>query len=368
MKQNKLDKIIISGDPVTRGRQYGSKAKRLIEKGLGFYQSAFLELCGFEWTKALDFSKTFLPGIKDHDDTIIDEIKGMAEGSGRSFEEILTLNIRSEIIYGMKKSTEGCTAFCVLPEITAEHHTILAQNWDYKPWASDSGMMLQINQKDGPDILTFVEAGQFARMGMNSAGHGICNNYIQCDEDGKGSLSDGLSTTFIRRKALSEEHYHSLIAAIIHTRRTFSCNYLVATSMAGGDAINIEATPETYYFLYPENGIVTHSNHFKGAGPGNYGIKRPGLENSIYRDRRVERHLRKKTGQIKIEDAQDALRDHFGFPYSVCRHPDPKKPLNAQWQSNISIIMDLTAKEMWVSNGPPCENAYFQYTFDNRKG
>jgi isopenicillin-N N-acyltransferase-like protein len=366
MGQRKYEKIVVSGDPYTRGKQYGQKAKDLIEKSLGFYNSAFLELCGVEWSKALDFSKTFLTRIKDYDETLIDEIKGMAEGSSRTFEEILTINTRSEIIYGMRRSEEGCTAFCALPEITAENRTILAQNWDYKPWAAENGLLLQINQKDGPDILTYVEAGQFARMGMNSAGVGICNNYIQCEADGKDLGSAGIPTTFIRRKALSQENYYEVLGAIVHTPRSFSANYLVATAEGEGDAINIEATPETVYFIFPENGLVTHSNHFKGAGPGYYGVIRVGLENSIYRDRRVEKILKKKDREIGIEDAKEALSDHFGYPYSVCRHPDPQKSLNAQWRSNISVIMDLSSRVMWLAGGPPCENDYVRHTFDGQ--
>ena len=65
-------------------------------------------------------------------------------------------------------------------------------------------MLLQINQKNGPDILTLVEAGQLARMGMNSCGIGFCNNFIQCACDGTG-MEKGIPTTIIRRKALMQE-------------------------------------------------------------------------------------------------------------------------------------------------------------------
>lgn len=292
----KLGKIIISGDPHSRGLQYGRKAKKFIEKGIEIYHSVFLEL-GITWDKAIGFSKSFVKRIKAYDEEITDEIRSIGEGSGRTFEEILTINLRTEILFGLKQSGEECTSFCALPEITRGKKTLVAQNWDYKPWSRETMLLLQIRQGEGPDVLTLVEAGQLARMGMNSAGHGICNNFIQCEADGK-NMGIGIPTTIIRRKALGQEKYYDVIGTIIHTPCSFSANYLVATSEGDGDSISIEATPEKAYFLFPEDGMIVHSNHFKGAGPSYVGILRSGVENSLYRDRRVERLLRKKEGRI----------------------------------------------------------------------
>lgn len=365
MEKKKLRKVIISGDPYSRGIQYGEKARDLIQKGIEIYHRAFFEAAGVGWEKVIDLARSFVPGIKNYDETLIEEMKGMAKGSGFGFEEILAINIRTEILFGLKqvRAKEGCTSFCALPEITAEKNTLLAQNWDYKPFAGETVMVLQVNQKGAPDILTIVEAGQFARMGMNSAGHGFCNNFIQCESDGK-NMEKGIPTPFIRRKALGQEKYYEVTGKIIHSARSFSANYLVATAEGDGDAINIEATPDTAYFLFPQNGLVVHSNHIKGAGPGYYGIMRVGIENSIYRDRRAEALLKKRVGHINVESARETLRDHFGHPYSICRHPDEKKEGVDQWRTNASVIMDLSAKVLWVAGGPPCQTIYSRYTFD----
>ena len=361
--QGKFKKIVITGDPHSRGIQYGKKAKPLIEKAIGIYQKVFLEESGVAWEKAIDFSKRFTKGVKNYDEGMVEEVRGIAEGAGRSFEEILTVNLRTEILNGLKQSQEGCTSFCALPEITRERKILLAQNWDYKPWAAETMLLLQIHCRKGPDILTIVEAGQLARFGMNSAGIGICNNFIQCETDGK-NMEKGVPTTFIRRKALGHEKYYDVLGTILHTPRSFSANYLIATAEGDGDAINIEATPETAYFLFPKEGLVTHSNHFKGAGPGYVGIMRRGIENSIYRDRRAEQLLRKKNGKIGAREMMEVLKDHFGHPRSICRHTDGKKAWKDQWRTNASVIMDLKSKVLWLTIGPPCEHAYQRFTFD----
>jgi hypothetical protein len=122
-----------------------------------------------------------------------------------------------------------------------------------------------VNQEKGPDILTLVEAGQLARMGMNSAGLGICNNYIECEADGM-NMGKGIPTTLIRRRALNHETYREIVGTITHTPRSFSGTYLVATAEGEGDATDIEATPETVYYLFPKDGLIVHS-YIIGAGP-----------------------------------------------------------------------------------------------------
>lgn len=365
-RERNMKKIVISGDPLSRGTQYGAKARKLIEKSIGSYQGHFLKSSGVTWKEALRFSKTFLRRIKHFDETMADEIRGIAKGSGRTFEEILVLNLRTEILHGLQQPGEGCTSLAVLPELTVGGKTLLAQNWDYLPWVAETMLLLQIDMREGPHVLTLVEAGQLARMGMNSQGHGICNNFILCEHDGK-KMDQGVPTTFIRRKALSQEKYFDVLGTILHTPRSFSANYLIATSEDKGDAINIEATPEKVYLLFPEDGWITHSNHFKGAGPGEIGMMWRGVENSIYRDRRAGQLLPGGPRKIGVKDIITVLQDHFGYPRSICRHPDEKEAEKDRWRTNASVIMDLNSKTLWLAAGPPCQQKYHRYGFDHEE-
>src|SRR5439155_1464308 len=54
----------------------------------------------------------------------------------------------------------------------------------------------------------------------------------------------------------------------------------------------------------------------------------------------------------------DALRDHFGFPNSLCKHDDQRLGTGDRYHTVASSIVDLTAGEYWISAGPPCENDY----------
>ena len=53
---------------------------------------------------------------------------------------------------------------------------------------------------------------------------------------------------------------------------------------------------------------------------------------------------------------QAILRDHDGRPNSVCRHVDPTR--DAAYETVTSAILDLDRREMWLTEGPPCQAEY----------
>lgn len=56
-----------------------------------------------------------------------EEIQGVAAGAGVTYEDILALNVRTEIAFGA--FNDGCTAL----SWKGEGKSILAQNWDWNP-------------------------------------------------------------------------------------------------------------------------------------------------------------------------------------------------------------------------------------------
>lgn len=55
---------------------------------------------------------------------LVKEMRGVAGGAGVDFEDILALNVRTEIAYGM--FSDGCTAF----SWKVGEASFIAQNWD----------------------------------------------------------------------------------------------------------------------------------------------------------------------------------------------------------------------------------------------
>ena len=78
---------------------------------------------------------------------------------------------------------------------------IHAQNWDWKAECAETAVVLRIRRDDGPDILTFTEAGGLARSSLNAAGVAITANYLESDCDRQEM---GVPLVFLRRKVPSK--------------------------------------------------------------------------------------------------------------------------------------------------------------------
>ena len=106
-------------------------------------------------------------------------MEGVAVGAGVDFEDILTLNARSEIALTGRKDiafADGCTAIAVTPP--ASQDTIIGQNWDGKGSQIDSLLLLNIEQSDKPNITMVTEGGIIGKVGFNSAGVAVCLNAL----------------------------------------------------------------------------------------------------------------------------------------------------------------------------------------------
>ena len=116
-------------------------------------------------------------------------MQGIAKGASLSLSEIIMINARTEIMQLAERwifvdqNMDGCTGAIIMPKLSANNEIIHGQNWDWKQECIDNGIVLRILRDNGPDVLTFTEAGALARSGLNSSGISITANYLKCDRD-----------------------------------------------------------------------------------------------------------------------------------------------------------------------------------------
>ena len=125
-----------------------------------------------------------------------------------------------------------------------------------------------------------------------------------------------------------------------------------------GEAIDAECAPADTFFLHPVGGILTHTNHFLSPS---FRIKDSGkslLPDTVIRNHRASRLFREKCGELELETIKGVLKDHFGFPDSICRHRDPRLDPREQWETLTSLIVDLSTGELHYTTGPPCLHPY----------
>lgn len=344
--------IEISGSPRERGRQYGEQAKGRILRGIEHY-SAQLEGNRLGWADIQAIVASFEPSIAAFEASYLDEMKGIAEGAGVDMAAVVLLNARTEILKlairqqrglppiemvgaELELDPDGCTGLAVLPEAAAAGRVIHAQNWDWKAECAETAVVLRVLRDDGPDLLTFTEAGGLARSGFNAAGISITANYLESDRDYRQL---GVPLALLRRKALEQSQLALAMRIIYATPKSASNNVMVA--QAHGVVIDFECAPDETFQIHAERGLLVHANHFQSAVALSK-LKDTGVQStpdSLYRDLRVRALLEPHIGAITRGEVKNALLDDFETPWSVCRPP------RTNTSSNLSATVAMVVME-----------------------
>ena len=290
--------IDLSGSPRERGRSHGKAAADRLRRGARMYAESLLK-SGVDWKELERRAEAMVPAIEKFDPAYVEEMRGIAEGAGEPFAAVMLMNARTEMVaaarrqHAAKHFPDGCTAALALPEASADGVLLHGQNWDWRAECAETGVVLRIRSDDGPDILTFTEAGGLARSGLNSAGIGLTANALECDRDYQRGA--GVPLPFIRRKVLESAHLAQAVQTIVATPKPGS-NHM-AVSHCGGEAFGFECAPDETFWLAPERGLYVHANHWI-AESARAKVKDTGLAEtpcSIYRDKRVREQLARRS-------------------------------------------------------------------------
>ena len=349
----------LKGTPREIGRQHGEHVRELVHSNLGFYMDLWQHMGGVGRNKILADAESFVPFIEHYDVDLVEEMRGLAEGAKLELCEVAALNARTELTFSClpnslkDSSAGGCTSFGLLPEVTESGHLLIGQNWDWRAEAIGTSVVLQIEQANKPSIVMHAEAGTIGHRGLNSAGLGVCINYIRSELDG---FKPGLPFLIKLRGILNSARMSDALKMLMTYVGPNSMNMLIAQQ--GGEIVDVENLPNDLLFVYPTDGIVTHANHFESPMLRVRDTGKSTLPDTIYRSRRLRRLLSARSGRLNVETIREAVTDHFSYPDSICRHPDERYPGVDQWQTLSSILLDLTELTLRYTDGPPCANPY----------
>ncbi|MBI1262150.1 MAG: acyl-CoA--6-aminopenicillanic acid acyltransferase [Rhizobiales bacterium] len=360
--------IDVSGKPYERGRQHGMLAAARIRKGAGHYaaQIAGLNLSSSELKTLI---RDYLPVIESFDASYIEEMQGIAQGAEVAFEDVVLLNARTEILKlaerpDLKKKfddavePDGCTAALVMPKGTRNGEIIHAHNWDWKMEAAETCIILRVRNEDGPDYITYTEAGALGRFGFNSTGVAITANYLESDRD---YTQIGVPLALIRRKVLEQQHLALALRAVYVTPKSGSNNIIV--SHPENIAINMECAPDETFLVAAEDDILAHSNHWLSPVALTK-LRDTGLASvpcSLYRHQRIRDLLTPRLGDITVDDVKSALLDKFAEPWSVCRPPRASL-INNLTATVATIVMQPAKGIMEVAMLPALEPTFVEYS------
>jgi isopenicillin-N N-acyltransferase like protein len=362
--------IDLAGSPHDRGIQYGRQAAPEIARSVGHYGAQAAAL-GLDHPRLAQIVREYLPVLESFDPRQIEEMRGIAAGAEVSFEQIVLVNARTELLQFARhpalleslkaREPDGCTGVVVRPQATRDKQLIHAHNWDWKVECAESCVILRIHNENGPDILTFTEAGALARFGFNARGICITANGLDCDRDYRRA---GVPLALIRRKVLEQAHL-ALALRIAYCTPKSGSNNLIISHAASGLVYDFECAPDETFMVEPQNGVLVHANHWLSpvALAKLQECAMADAPSTFYRDLRAREALAAKAGDVTLEDVTAVMLDDFETPWSICYPPRPSSPTDASTYATVAtLLMRPILGEMRIAMLPALDKHFTHYT------
>jgi isopenicillin-N N-acyltransferase-like protein len=354
-----VERIEIEGDAYERGRQYGARVAPAIRQNVRAYLRLVEFHAGLAPEAAWAAAETFGPILEAHAPDLLLEMRGIADGADCELLDVVLINARSELMGTMGE----CTALAAGPAATGRRQVLLGQNWDWFTAVEAEPVLLHIRgtRAGEPDILTLCEAGQVGKIGLNSAGLGVCLNFMSHADRGQG-----VPVHVILRQMLGCAHLGDAIREVYRVPRGGAANVLLAH--AQGEILDLELTPRSVDFLYAKGDRLVHANHFESAHlrGGDTGLATS--RSTLARAARARRLLADAAGGVSLDTYHAILSDHAHGPYAICRHADENEPILQQSATRASAVMDLSTRTMYLTSGQPCRQDYEAITFKHAGG
>lgn len=362
-----LPVVRVSGSAYEQGAQHGRALKERIKHNVAVYFDRFRTETRLDRDEVIARANDYGLMIARQNADYHAGMQGIADGSGARIDEIVALNVRYEILYYQfgvlaiaeaasrpdRPEPDGCTAFAIQPSASANGNLLVGQNWDWIPQVK--GAVIHTTDADGLETLCFTEAGIFGgKIGFNSAGVALAINGMTTTDDDWSKLSKPFHVRCY--EILRSRAFDAATSVVTADGRACSTNFLIAQTP--DRVVDIEASPDKINLLHCENDCLVHTNHF--VDPAGLGVVEPPSERRPYSRLRRERltELLNSQRPVAIADVQEYLTDHREHPYSICRHENWNEPPSEHYITVTAVVMDVPARAMYLTDGPPCVNEY----------
>ncbi|TDP91472.1 isopenicillin-N N-acyltransferase-like protein [Leucobacter luti] len=370
----------VSGDAATRSHQYGALARTEVQRTRAGYERAFAAK-GVRWEDAVEYAMGFVPAIEQYFPELLTELRGIADGSGVSFADVVTMNCRTEVLWragvtraanvaaaaGVSLGLRGeCSGFALEPDRTEIGRVLVGQNWDWLETLADGVIVLEVERPEAPNFVTIVEAGLLAKMTMNQAGMAVSVNTMVSSLDGG---VHGVPFHVLVRALADAETVSDVVDIVASVPRAASGNFIVGGEQ--GAILTVETAPGDTRTVRPisaTRGVALHTNHFVHQPLSGFDLAVAHMSDSFVRYGRLERRISHAAHPLTISALQLALADHAEAPNAVCCHPDRRADPAARWATLAAVIMDPAARTLHFAEGTPCATAWSEHDYSELLG
>lgn len=350
-KTNQLPFIRVVGNHWERGYSHGEQCRDLIKRNIIICQELCKVMRKSDWQTLLEDARRFIQPLKKNDKGIYQEFEGIAAGAGVSIEEIVFLNVRTDIhtpTWNKASLTKGCTSLIIGKEKSINQKVYAAQTWDWIKEAKDVLIILNSDDGKGHKSLTITEAGIIGSMGINNHGLVTLLNFLYAYEIN----TNGAPYHVLLKRSLDSKNVFEAQRNLVKSPIAFAVNIMLAD--INNSMLGMELTSRGIDYYKDENGYLLHTNHFISDL-----LKQRGnlitLPESKDRYNTAQAFLENKS-DIELKDIINLFTTHVDTKFNICKHIEENNV-----PTLFTVIFELTEMQMYLSVGHPCENAFINY-------
>jgi hypothetical protein len=177
-----VEVIACEGTPRQRGEQHGEALRDRIADGLARWAAAIAAAHGVDPDAYItDFTHgtDYLPAIRRWTPKLLDEIDGIARGSGQPWEWIYACNLLDEEWTWARARRLGTPPGCSVAGFTSSDSApVLAQTMDINNFHDGMQALIRVGGDGDPDVLMLTRAGMIGLTGCNAAGLAVVVNNL----------------------------------------------------------------------------------------------------------------------------------------------------------------------------------------------
>lgn len=360
--------ILLEGSPYNRGLIHGRVLKEEIRELVDLWKNSLkkrFDIVPDVFIKQFLNKTDYLPAIKKYTPNILDEVRGIVEGSGVDFDTIFTFQLLDEFILNSEDlSREHCTT--IGSNKVGSKPTCLGQNWDIEGLLNGFQTLFHIKEENSDlESFVFTYAGFIAAFGMNNKQVGICVNSI-------GQLNysqEGLPIAFFIRGVLERNNQEDAIKFLYEVKHASPQNYLIGGPEKVYD-FECSSNKVSQFKVSDNSDIVFHTNHALRNDDYNpkyikrvkeHGEEEMADDNSHTRFNTLEKRLAVPPENVSVNMIKSTLSSHDSKEHPICMDFVDA----STFFSFGSVVMVLSEQpECHLAFGPPVVNPYKVYKFD----
>lgn len=358
MNKKTIPMIQVFGSHYQMGCQIGEACREQIRHSI--YNAQVLLDQAYEhlqltWEGAQMQSRKYFPFAEERYPQYVEELKGIADGSGMSFDDVAVVNGMEAVTMDALHLTK-CTSMAVAQERTASGNVIAAHNEDWVPEDEPDVFLIHARLDDEPPFLAMTYGALLPNIGMNAYGIAQC-----CDSVYPSDSRIGIPRVVVSRAVLSARTPSEAMRHMLVPHRAAGYNHLLVHE--SGEMYNVEVSSRRFAVLGGEGGVLAHTNHYLDPQMREVEANPDELISTRVRYFRAMRLLN-QTSLHTIQTLQTIQKDHTSRPDSICNHADQvEDPLHRE-KTITALLMDLTQRQVYAAWGNPCESTYNLYSVE----